>query len=498
MTEESTTDNRYDRQELIEGWDQRKLTASKVTVIGTDIAAHFTALSLAALGFGEIEIIGPGHVTEELMAQHEVGEGRPDYSKGWMYFDSSVGVPRAQAIADFVSKINPMVRAYGVNLDLCRSNNMAIVGKPDIIIDTTNDPASKFGILEYARRKRIPSISVVSNAAGAGIGFYSPGSLNEERTRLLENLVFAEYSNQAQDSTSSQLIAGLAADEARKHIMPLNHDIPIEDIVLYNMASDTRFDAESVREIFTPADLSGKKIVMIGAGALGTFAGLDLVLNNVGTLIIVDFDDVEAHNLNRQVLYYDSVGEIKSEALAARLKSINPRCNIEYIKEKIVPESESFFETEDYNLLIDTVDNNKARALLNYFSSKYQKKFISGGTRHDSGQVTIYVPGQTACLNCQVDIDRMALDGYTPTSCIYAPTASVITSNQITGSMMVGEAKSVLSPDRYGEPIHKILKYVSGEALRLATLPTNPHCECHSDTERLETWMEVMGHIYSG
>ena len=184
-------------------------------------------------------------------------------------------------------------------------------------------------------------------------------------------------------------------------------------------------------------------------------------------------------------------------ALADKLKRINPRVRVDYALSKIGPDTDNFFKKNNIDLIIDSVDNNKARALLNYFSQKYDIPFISGGTRYDSGQVIVCVPGKTACLNTQVDIDTMALESHRPhQSCIYAPQPSVITSNQIAAGLIGGEAKTILQEDKYGEPIHKILKYVSGEKFRLAALPTQESCDCRNDRDYMKNWMNRMGHIY--
>jgi adenylyltransferase/sulfurtransferase len=489
--------NRYDRQELIEGWDQEKLEKARIAVVGTDILANYATITLAALGFGNLEVYGPGFVTAEMLANHERNDNAPDFSSGFLYFESDEGDSKAEAIAGFVKKLNPLVDTFGTNVDLCRAGNINIIGQPDIIVDTTNDPASKIAVVEYAGKKRIPVVSMSSSGTGAGVGVYDPRSRRRDKKKLIENIVFAEFRGQRQGTSTSQAISALGVDEARKYLMPISGEEAIKDIVVYNMRSGRRFDLSEDLALEGEDDFRGKTAVMVGAGALGNFAGLDFALNNVGHLYVVDFDTVESTNLNRQVWFYDAVGQFKAEALVDKLKRINPRVKYTYCKDKIVPEAEDFFAKTNIDLMVDTVDNNKARALINYFSLKHGIPFISGGTRHNSGQVVVSVPGETACLNCQADIDRLALEGYQPShSCIYAPQPSVITSNQIAAGLLGGEGRTVLQPSKYGGPIHFILKYVSGEQFRLATLPTQDKCTCYRSPKRLEQWMEKMAHIY--
>ncbi len=490
--------NRYNRQELIAGWDQSKLENASIAIIGTDILANFSAITLAALGFGDIEIYGPGFVTRSMLTNYGKNRNNPDYSEGFLYFDAHAGDPKAEVIASFIKKLNPLVDAFGVNIDLCRAENRNVIGKPDIILETTNDPASKIVAIEYAAQHNIPLVSMSSSSMYAGVGFFDPRSNREDMMKLIENIVFAELKGMPQGTTTSQVIAGVGVDEVRKKIMPLRNERIIEDIVVYNMDAETRFERNGTNLPHKAADFKEKTVAMIGAGALGNFAGLDLVLNNVGHLYVVDFDEIESTNLNRQIWFYDAVGRNKAEALIEKLRKINPRVEFSYAKERIIPDSKNFFKKTDIDLMIDTVDNNKTRALLNYFSLRYKIPFISGGTRHNSGQATIAIPGKTGCLNCQADIDKLALDGYQPHSCIYAPEPSVITSNQIAAGFIGGEARTVLQPDIFGEPIHHILKYVSDETYRLGVLPSNGACNCHKNRVELMHWTGKMKHLYEG
>jgi molybdopterin/thiamine biosynthesis adenylyltransferase len=157
---------------------------------------------------------------------------------------------------------------------------------------------------------------------------------------------------------------------------------------------------------------------------------------------------------------------------------------------------EEYFKNNKPDLIVDTVDNNKTRALLNYFSLKYNIPFISGGTRYNSGQAVVSVPGVTACLNCKADIDALAKAGYSPQSCILAPSPSVITSNQIIAGLMVDEAERILAPKIYGPPTNKIIKYVSSESSRLGLLPAVDACNCYKDKKYLGKWIDNMKHLY--
>lgn len=82
-------------------------------------------------------------------------------------------------------------------------------------------------------------------------------------------------------------------------------------------------------------ELKEKKVYLLGAGALGTHVGWNLCSLGVKNFTILDYDEIEASNLNRQVLYtYEDIGRKKTEVLKERLLAINPECNIETINMK--------------------------------------------------------------------------------------------------------------------------------------------------------------------
>ncbi|WP_293909108.1 tRNA threonylcarbamoyladenosine dehydratase, partial [Sphaerochaeta sp. UBA5836] len=78
--------------------------------------------------------------------------------------------------------------------------------------------------------------------------------------------------------------------------------------------------------------LHEKRVVLVGLGAVGGMCLESLVRSGVGTLRIVDFDTVGITNLNRQILAtYDSLGRLKTEVAAERIRAIYPECNLEVL-----------------------------------------------------------------------------------------------------------------------------------------------------------------------
>ena len=99
--------------------------------------------------------------------------------------------------------------------------------------------------------------------------------------------------------------------------MPLDgDDWPVERALTYNLASSTRFDPNDDLVVRQGNDLSRAHCIVVGAGALGNWLGASLALHShgIGKLTIIDHDRVEETNLNRQVLFYGCVGELKAQS----------------------------------------------------------------------------------------------------------------------------------------------------------------------------------------
>lgn len=497
QTSQETSISRYDRQELIEGWDQSKLESSTIMIIGSDILTNYVTLNASSLGFGNIEVFGGGSILNKENYTKSVRKTASDYSQGFMYYESQEGESRVNSMADISKRINPDINIKGINLDLSLEGNWAVVRKPSLIIDASNSPSSKLNAAKYAGQNHIPFISASTSHKKGGVGILYPDSLPEDVDKYFANILFTDMEDEKQGDITSMVISAIAVDEARKSLMLLQGEQKLEDIIIYNQESHKRFNHDVNKQIKENKSLSRKHIMQIGAGSLGNFTALGLTLRDVGKFTIIDDDVAEETNLNRQPFLYGGIDEPKVDTLVEKMSKINPRIKFETIQKRVSLDFEPYFKKNKPDLIVDTVDNNKTRALLNYFSLKYNIPYISGGTRYNSGQAIVSIPGKTACLNCKSDIDKMALDAYTPQSCILAPTPSVITSNQIIGGLMVGEAEKILAPRKNGQPSNSILKYISGESLRMGLLPAEEHCNCHKPKSNYLTgWVKKMKHLY--
>jgi adenylyltransferase/sulfurtransferase len=146
--------------------------------------------------------------------------------------------------------------------------------------------------------------------------------------------------------------------------------------------------------------LKRAKILIAGAGGLGSPIATYLALAGVGRIVIVDNDAVEVSNLNRQTLHWSSdVGRKKTTSAEEKTRAMNPYVEVETIS-CTIEESNVAGIVGDADLIVDALDNYLARYLLNRVAVKRHIPFFHGAVRGFHGQVMTIIPHQTACLRC--------------------------------------------------------------------------------------------------
>lgn len=147
-------------------------------------------------------------------------------------------------------------------------------------------------------------------------------------------------------------------------------------------------------------NLKRAKILIAGAGGLGSPIATYLALAGVGHIIIADNDVVEVSNLNRQILHWNAdVGRKKTVSAEDKLRAMNPYAEIKTISCKI-EETNVNDIVGDADLIIDALDNFAARYLLNSVAVTRNIPFFHGAVRGYHGQVMTVIPHKTACLRC--------------------------------------------------------------------------------------------------
>jgi sulfur-carrier protein adenylyltransferase/sulfurtransferase len=142
------------------------------------------------------------------------------------------------------------------------------------------------------------------------------------------------------------------------------------------------------------------KVLLIGAGGLGSPAAFYLASAGVGTLGIVDSDVVDLTNLQRQILHTtERIGESKVSSAKQTLEALNPDVKIVGYEERLSAANIDRI-IEGYDVVIDGADNFPTRYLLNDASVKHRIPVVHGSIFRFEGQVTVFKPFEGPCYRC--------------------------------------------------------------------------------------------------
>jgi molybdopterin/thiamine biosynthesis adenylyltransferase/rhodanese-related sulfurtransferase len=145
------------------------------------------------------------------------------------------------------------------------------------------------------------------------------------------------------------------------------------------------------------------KVLLVGAGGLGSPAAMYLAASGVGTLGIVDFDRVDKTNLNRQILHgYGDVGKPKVESAEATLNRLNPEVKVVAFKQKLSFRN-ALAIINQFDIVLDGSDNFPTKFLLNDASFFAGKPYIFGAAVQFYGQASVFYPKNGGpCLRCMM------------------------------------------------------------------------------------------------
>lgn len=146
--------------------------------------------------------------------------------------------------------------------------------------------------------------------------------------------------------------------------------------------------------------LLASKVLVIGAGALGSSALMYLAAAGVGTLGIADDDIVETSNLQRQIIHNaDNVGMKKVLSAEQSVKKLNSDVTVNLHCERMTADNIQSI-ISDYDFIIDGTDRFESKFLINDACVLSQKPYSHAGAVRFEGQLMTYVPGQGPCLRC--------------------------------------------------------------------------------------------------
>jgi sulfur-carrier protein adenylyltransferase/sulfurtransferase len=139
------------------------------------------------------------------------------------------------------------------------------------------------------------------------------------------------------------------------------------------------------------------RVLLIGAGGLGSPSSLYLAAAGVGTLGIVDDDRVDASNLQRQIAHStETLGEWKVDSAKRTLEALNPDVDVVTYKERLTSENIERILGDGWDVIVDGADNFPTRYLVNDASVWHDVPVVHGSIYRFEGQVTVFKPGSRA------------------------------------------------------------------------------------------------------
>lgn len=232
------------------------------------------------------------------------------------------------------------------------------------------------------------------------------------------------------------------------------------------------------RQIILP-DVGGKgqekifaaRVLVVGAGGLGSPVALYLASAGVGTLGILDSDEVELSNLQRQILHKTStVGISKTESAKKTLKDLNP--DVKIITHNLRIDSQNaLYIIKDYDIVVDGSDNFPTKYLINDACVFLDKPLSHGAVLRFDGQIFTIVPHQTPCYRCL--FESPPPPGLVP-SCQEAGILGAVAG--IIGTLQANEVLKLIMG--IGKPLFgRLLIFDALETeFREVKVPKNPEC----------------------
>ena len=147
--------------------------------------------------------------------------------------------------------------------------------------------------------------------------------------------------------------------------------------------------------------LLGSRVLLIGAGGLGSPASLYLAAAGVGTLGIIDADIVDDSNLQRQIVHStERLGEPKVDSARRTVEALNPDVTVVPFQERLDSENVERILAHGWDVIVDGTDNFPTRYLVNDASVWHGVPVVHGSIYRFEGQVTVFDPGNGPCYRC--------------------------------------------------------------------------------------------------
>ncbi len=230
------------------------------------------------------------------------------------------------------------------------------------------------------------------------------------------------------------------------------------------------------------------RVLLIGAGGLGSPASLYLTAAGVGTLGIVDADVVDESNLQRQVVHStESLGEPKVASAKRALEALNPDVRVVTFQERLTSENVERILADGWDVIVDGADNFPTRYLVNDASVWHGIPVVHGSIFRFEGQVTVFRPPAGPCYRClfpQPPPPELA------PSCAEGGVLGVLPG--IIGSLQANEALKLIL-DRGDSLAGRLLLFDAlGTTLDEVTVQRNPECPVCGDHPTITEYVDYV------
>lgn len=281
------------------------------------------------------------------------------------------------------------------------------LGKPEFILQKSAQLPGSF----------VPTIISLSSGWQGGMQvFKDKDSVQAFLEKLPEKEPSLEQAASARDTTGEIISCCLLGTLCAMEIIKLALEIgeTADQFLYFNLLSmefvklGLEDSGSKLKELaiggdpgYSPGKLAHHKVLIVGAGGLGAPVAFTLALAGVGTIGLVDYDNVEISNLHRQIVHASSrIGQPKVESATVFLKGINPGLKINCYKTAL--SKENVFEIIDgYDVIVDALDNFPTRFLLNDACFFVKKPLVDAGViRFDGTCMTILNP-EGPCYRCR-------------------------------------------------------------------------------------------------
>ncbi len=242
--------------------------------------------------------------------------------------------------------------------------------------------------------------------------------------------------------------------------------------------------------------LHKSRLLIVGCGALGTYAAEQLVRGGIGELLLVDPDTIDLTNLQRQTLFTEADArkkQLKVQAAAAALQAIDPAVKV--IPLAMTFDQALFQELGELDLVLDCTDNFLVRASINSYCLEKKLPFVFAACAGTSGQVMALNPSHGPCLQCTFPQMAQLTEKSCETIGVITPLIPLVSALQI-GLVY----RCLLEPEKMDWQTLLVTDVWSGELqhFKIRKKADCPVCGPAANATVAQPLKKVCGHIYQG